>query len=99
MSTFYFEEEPIMFNIDWNSIWSQIAWPAVEALCSAARIVAVIAVVVALILIAKNYMEAQNKDQEKFEVLKKIAIVVAVFFILWNLKTVLNFIGINANSF
>ena len=94
-----FKEEPIMFNIDWNSIWKEIAGPAVEALCSAARIVAVIAVVVALILIAKNYMEAQNKDQEKFEVLKKIAVVVAVFFILWNLKTVLNFIGINANSF
>ena len=88
-----------MFNIDWNGIWTQIAWPAVEALCSAAKIVAVIGVVVAIIMIAKNYMEAQNKDQEKFEVLKKIAIVVAVFFILWNLKTVLNFIGISATSF
>ena len=88
-----------MFNINWNAIWTQIAWPAVEALCSAAKMVAVIGVVVALILIAKNYMEAQNKDQEKFEVLKKIAIVVAVFFLLWNLKTVLDFIGINAGSF
>ena len=44
-------------------------------------------------------MEAQNKDQEKYEVLKKVAIVVCLFFILWSLKTVLNFIGINASSF
>ncbi len=88
-----------MFNIDWNGIWREIVWPAVEALCSAAKIVAVIGVVVAIIMIAKNYMEAQNKDQEKFEVLKKLAIVVTVFFLLWNLKTVLNFIGISAGSF
>ncbi|MBQ2656651.1 MAG: hypothetical protein IJF95_08435, partial [Erysipelotrichaceae bacterium] len=82
-----------------NGIWSQIAWPAVEALCSAAKIISVIGAVVAFILIGKGYMEAQNKDQEKYEVLKKVAIVVCLFFILWNLKTVLNFIGINASSF
>jgi len=88
-----------MFNINWTGIWNQIAWPAVEALCSAAKIIAVIGTVVALILVSKGYMESQDKDQEKYEVLKKIAIVVAIFFILWNLKTVLDFIGINANSF
>ena len=88
-----------MFTIDWKGIWSQIIWPAVEALCSAAKFIAVIGAVAALIMIAKDFMESTQKEQDKYDVLKKVAIIVMLFFILWNLKTVLNFIGISSGSF
>ena len=86
-------------NIQWESIWKDLGWPIILALCNAARIVAAVGGAVSLFMVAKNYLDAPDKDQEKGDTIKKIFVIIVLFFLLWNLKTVLNFFGISEASF